>query len=431
MRKRETVIVSAAKDLFVHRDPSLRCTSLRMTCIILGVLGVSAVQSQTDKVGDYLREAERLQQAGRPAEAGQAYSRALALRPTNPRPYVMASRFYEKQNRLQDSLNALKSGLAILPEDFSLQSEAGLICASLHDYVQASGHFEKARAINPASKDNLYNLANAYLKAAGEAYQQGQWDESLARVRKALDTGQQLPRLNYLAGLAYFKKAENKKAIDSLRKAASEEPSDWQICFDFALALAADLQWKEARVHFGKVLELNPNFAPGYMYLGRVLHEMNLSEQSIPLFEKAIRLDPRLPLAHYHLGFALKGLSEYDRARQELLKETEINPTYAPAYFELGLIAAEREGHQEALRYFQLTQQRRPDHARSYYEMAKVLAAAGDYSRAIDAYRDFLKLQPSSSEGHYGLYRALQRAGKKEEAEKELAAYFELAKSQR
>lgn len=58
----------------------------------------------------------------------------------------------------------------------------------------------------------------------------------------------------------------------------------------------------EALHHFQTALDLNPNFAAGYGYVGLALQHDGQSDQAIGYFNQAIRMSPRDPLNAFFLG---------------------------------------------------------------------------------------------------------------------------------
>ena len=51
-------------------------------------------------------------------------------------------------------------------------------------------------------------------------------------------------------------------------------------------------QWEEAKADFKKAIELEPEYAAAYFYLGSVLFEQELFREAIAAFEHALVIDP-------------------------------------------------------------------------------------------------------------------------------------------
>jgi len=80
-----------------------------------------------------------------------------------------------------------------------------------------------------------------------------------------------------------------------------------------------------------KALQLNPNFAEGYMSHGVGNYYLPPSfgggvELAVKDFEKAIQLNPKLAEAHLWLGVALRKLGRNADARKAFAKSIELNP---------------------------------------------------------------------------------------------------------
>jgi len=80
-----------------------------------------------------------------------------------------------------------------------------------------------------------------------------------------------------------------------------------------------------------KALQLNPNFAEGYLSHGVGNYYLPPSfgggvELAIKDFEKAIQLNPKLAEAHMWLGVALRKVNRNAEARKAFAKSLELNP---------------------------------------------------------------------------------------------------------
>lgn len=80
-----------------------------------------------------------------------------------------------------------------------------------------------------------------------------------------------------------------------------------------------------------KAIQLNPNFAEGYLSHGVGNYYLPPAfgggvELAVKDFEKAIQLDPKLAEAHMWLGIALRKLNRNAEARKAFARSLELNP---------------------------------------------------------------------------------------------------------
>jgi 4-amino-4-deoxy-L-arabinose transferase-like glycosyltransferase len=89
--------------------------------------------------------------------------------------------------------------------------------------------------------------------------------------------------------------------------------------------------YQEAVLEFKKVLELQPDFAPAYNYLGKSFAILNDYERAEQHFNKVIQLTPGIDEGYMNLGllFELKG--EKSKALSYLTKALSLNPQNARA----------------------------------------------------------------------------------------------------
>jgi tetratricopeptide (TPR) repeat protein len=80
-----------------------------------------------------------------------------------------------------------------------------------------------------------------------------------------------------------------------------------------------------------KALQLNPNFAEGYLSHGVGNYYLPPTfgggvDLAVKDFEKAIQLNPKLAEAHLWLGIALRKLNRNPEARKAFARSLELNP---------------------------------------------------------------------------------------------------------
>jgi len=93
---------------------------------------------------------------------------------------------------------------------------------------------------------------------------------------------------------------------------------------------------EEAKKHFLKAVELDPNFAEAYNNLGLVYTEMGDEEKATEAFTKAVQLDPSLPAAYNNLGYIFYKQGSYEQAIEMYHQALGKSPNSSSAYTNLG-----------------------------------------------------------------------------------------------
>src|SRR5271169_1304236 len=161
-----------------------------------------------------------------------------------------------------------------------------------------------------------------------------------------------------------------------LAKSAAKPPSNLE-AYDLVLR-GRDLVSRQtrsanaqARGLFERAIELDPNYAPAYVGLGRVnLRAVESGwtpdpsealERAENLARKAIELDDLNPGAHALLGQALVQFGDYDRALDELKRAIDLNGSDAEAYGGLVTVLLYRGDIAGAIAAGELLAQFQPD----------------------------------------------------------------------
>lgn len=108
-------------------------------------------------------------QKASPAESD--LRRRIASAPRVAENYLRLSRLLERQQKVDDALSVLRSGLSHMPESIALNEEIGLLYAGQKRYSLAAEHFEEALAGNPASENLRHNLGAARFRLGVEAFE--------------------------------------------------------------------------------------------------------------------------------------------------------------------------------------------------------------------------------------------------------------------
>jgi superkiller protein 3 len=133
------------------------------------------------------------------------------------------------------------------------------------------------------------------------------------------------PILNYAMGSLLFLEVKLEQAEPYLRKSVELNPDQSAAYYYLGLIAEGKGQDEQAITTFKDVLRRDPNYAPGYEAMGRIL----LKEQKFPeaqqALEKAVLLNPSSVKAHYQLGILLGRTGKQEDAKKELAIVNELN----------------------------------------------------------------------------------------------------------
>jgi TolB-like protein/Flp pilus assembly protein TadD len=161
------------------------------------------------------------------------------------------------------------------------------------DWPAAERHFERALALNPASRATYYPWYSLYLGALGRS------DEALIEAKRALDLDPVSPVMNFnLAQQLYYARRFD-EAIEQCRK----------------------------------TLEMDPSFSITHSLLGRLFLAKGMYREALLEYEKLAGLSARNPVALAGLAYAHARSGERNQALRELDELRALSKqTYVPSY---------------------------------------------------------------------------------------------------
>jgi TolB-like protein/Flp pilus assembly protein TadD len=189
----------------------------------------------------------------------------------------------------------------------------------------------------------------------------------------------------------------------------------------------------QARGLFERAIELDPNYAPAYVGLGRAdVAAVNQGwtqdpsetlERAESLARKAIGLDDLNPGAHALLGNALVQFGDYDRALDELKRAIDLNPSDAESYGGLTGVLLWRGDIQGAIAAGELLAQFQPDlSAGSAFNLATAYVLADRGADAVRVLEQSLDRNRTVLDTNAMLAAAYAEVGRQEEAERQADA---------
>jgi len=141
--------------------------------------------------------------------------------------------------------------------------------------------------------------------------------------------------------------------VAPMRRSSSGTSRDVQDLFVAAVQAEEAGEKQRAIALYEEMLELDPNYAPGYINLGTLYFHLRQFKKAEELYRKATETDPGYVLAFFDLGNVLDELERHDESIAAYQRSVELSPRYADAHYNLAL-ALERQGElRAAMRHWQ------------------------------------------------------------------------------
>jgi len=336
----------------------------------------------------------------------------------------------EVSNLAQEARKALDKGdtdtavrdyeklVKLAPAVSDYQLNLGIAYYNARQLADAAPAFQRALKLKPQLA-----LARYYLEATWA--ETGRCQEALPGIRKdaAHIADADLKRAVETDGLkCAMSFDEEDAALDLLHMLRRDFPNDPEALY-LTVHVYSDLSTRASQ----RLLNTDPK-----SYQVRELYAESLEEQqkwpeAEAEYRGILEMYPHLPGIHYRIGRLLltqpKSSDTVEKAKHEFAEELKIDPRNAGAEYVLGELNRQAREFPEAIGHFRHATQLDPRLFDAYLGLAKSLAGAGQTADAIPPLEAAIKLQPENPTAHYQLAAAYRSVGRREDADKETAAY--------
>jgi len=197
---------------------------------------------------------------------------------------------------------------------------------------------------------------------------------AIERIREQFIDDSYYARNGYLSHL----RGENEIALREYRESLKLNEENVAAHLGMGDVLRELDRCDEAKAHFLRVIEIEPNSAAAHEGLGRVLGQQGKLQEAVASYREALRLQPSLFAANFHLGVALLDLHQLDEAKRHLAEAIRLQPTIPHPFCVLG-VALSREGKAaEAVAELRRALALEPNLVQAMGELASILATSSD-----------------------------------------------------
>jgi tetratricopeptide (TPR) repeat protein len=311
------------------------------------------------EVTSLFAEAFALQQAGRLAEAEQAYNQILATQPDHfDSLHLLAIIFHQRGDHTQ-ALRHIDLALKIDPNNIPALNNRGIALRELKRFEDALASYDRALALWPDYAEALLGRANAL--------------RDLQRFEAALASYNRTLRLRPDWVDAQVHRGNVLHALER---------------FDDALA------------SYDRALALRPDLAEAHTNRGSALHELKRFEEALASHDRALALRPDYVEARYNRGNALHKLRRFEEALADYERVLALRPDYVEALANRGVTLHELRRFEEALASFDRALAVRPDYAEALVDRGGTLREQRRFEEALACYDRALALRPDYVEAH-------------------------------
>lgn len=246
-------------------------------------------------------------------------------------------------------------------------------------------------------KESQKNLKN-YLEQTITYCDQGQYDQALVEINKALDINPRDADMFNVRGVIYFEKGEYDRAISDYSKAIALEPQKASFYDDRGCAYWRTQHYDKAIADHSRAIELEPENALFYAIRGHAWYLKDDYDKALADANKAIELANH-PEGYHVRGHTLYLKGEHDKAISDFSKAIELTKNQENAFLYIcrGSAFYDRGAYEKAYSDISKAMELEPTNASNYNALAWMLATCPDVRyrdgrRAIELAKKAIKL---------------------------------------
>ncbi len=351
-------------------------------------MAAPAVPAPPQKSFDEIaRQADTARKADRMTEAIGLYREAVRLRPSWSEGWLWLGNLLYDQDRFQEAQVSFAHFVANEPKPGPVWALKGLCEFELREYAHSREDLETWAHGSFHGSDDMTDVAAFH------------WALLLTRERHFAQA------LYLLADRAQHK-GESPLLVEAMGLASLRMPN---LPEDYPPELREQV-WLAGKAAF---YTSGHEFARGQEYSHRLLAAYG-----------------QQPNVHYFQGTMLRHQRQAAEAAQEFRRELQISPQHSPAMLELAQIDIDLSQLVEAESLARHAAQIEPTNPDAHHILGRVLLAAGRVKESATELELAEKLAPDVSAIHFHLAKAYQGLGRKEDAEREMAAYVSIKKKE-
>ena len=268
-------------------------------------------------------QALSLHRQGRLDEAEKLYTAILANDPDHFDGLHLLGVVRRQQGRPEEAVELISRAVAIRPGVAAAHANLGNALLDLRRLDEAGKSFERAIALKsePLVHRSLATVCRA----------QGRLEEAAANLTLAVEGAPEDAALHAALGDTLMQLGWFADACASFERATALQPDAALLHYKLGNALKAEGRLTDAAARYERAFDLKPNYADAHLNLGNVRKEQGRIDDAIACYERAAALQPDFANAHYNLGVVLQDQGRMKEACERHRRALELDPNHGMA----------------------------------------------------------------------------------------------------
>jgi len=214
----------------------------------------------------------------------------------------------------------------------------------------------------------------------------GDWDKSLALLKRCTSRSDASPEAWYYLGTLHLKRGHYREAVVSLRTSLARGGKFFEALHDLGLALNQSGLHEQALDHYDQALSIRPDLAAAWSNRGVTLRALRRHREALESLDRAVDLEPGSADAWINRGVTLYRLGRYDQALEDYESALSIEPDSADIWTHRGTALTALRRFDEAWASYDRALALDPTFANAQWNAALSRLAAGQFDIGLEKY---------------------------------------------
>ncbi len=276
-----------------------------------------------------------------------------------------------------------------------------------HDYKSALENYKKVLKLDNKKIEPYIFIGYIYFQQENPDV-----DKAIEYYKKGLELQPNNKKLLNLLSLAYLKKDETDKAIETLLKITKIE-DDKKVWYQIGKIYESEDDMEKAKEAFDKAIEIDEKYLDACQEAAQMLFDNEEYEKAIPYLEKATKINPDNEQLQDKLAKCYHISGKLDAAIKQYQSVIKDKPNNLRAYLNLAAAYRTLNKLDQALSVLNNALKIDNKNPRIFVRLADVYIAKKDYDKAIEYANKAVELKPDMAISYKLLSQAYQLKGYK------------------